>query len=84
MTTDEIKKYARTECGVEITDEAAANILNELSQEGLLADESLAGVAGGIPDEIAERSALSAKFREKRKKDLEERLKNKINKDRLA
>lgn len=80
MTVEEIKKYAKDSCGIELTDREAADILNE---DKSLADATLSEVAGGIPDEIAERSALSKAFREKRKKDLEEANK-KAAKDRLA
>ncbi len=80
MTADEIKKYAKESYGLELTDREAADILNE---DKSLADVTLSEVTGGIPDEIAERSALSKAFREKRKRDLEEAQKA-ASKDRLA
>ena len=80
MTADEIKKYAKESYGLELTDREAADILNE---DKSLADVTLSEVTGGIPDEIADRSALSKAFREKRKRDLEEAQKA-ASKDRLA
>ena len=81
MTAEEIKTYAKESYGLELTDREAADILNE---DKSLADVTLSEVTGGISDEIAERSALSKAFREKRKRDLEEAQKKAEGKDRLA
>lgn len=48
MTIEEIKSYAKQQCGAELSDEEAEALLGKLREDGVLSEAELEGVSGGM------------------------------------
>ena len=65
MTVEDVKKLARKNLKEEITDAEAEAVLKECVKEGLLSDDELLNVSGGLSGHAGETvSLVLAKMRE--------------------